>query len=134
VTAFGRRSIAWPAAVIGIGSLAALRLQHLFDPAAVLLLGGMALVLITVGRRRFFAPSDGLVQTAGWLAFALLALLSVALDPQFGKYVLATGWLGHALWDLWHWRANKGVSRSFAEWCGVFDLLGAVAILSFPLS
>jgi hypothetical protein len=49
-----------------------------------------------------------------------------------GKYVLVAGWLGHALWDLYHWRADKGVSRSFAEWCGVLDLLGAIAILAYP--
>jgi hypothetical protein len=36
------------------------------------------------------------------------------------------------LWDLYHWRADKGVSRSFAEWCGVLDLLGAIAILAYP--
>ena len=62
----------------------------------------------------------------------LLALLSVAMSPQVGKFVLAAGWLGHAVWDYYHWRADKGVSRSFAEWCGVFDLLGAIAILAYP--
>jgi hypothetical protein len=82
--------------------------------------------------RRFWPPGDGLIQASGWLAFVLLALLSVAVSPQVGKFVLAAGWLGHAVWDYYHWRADKGVSRSFAEWCGVFDLLGAIAILAYP--
>jgi hypothetical protein len=38
----------------------------------------------------------------------------------------------HALWDIAHWRANRVVSRSFAEWCAVFDFIGGVSILIFP--
>ena len=50
-----------------------------------------------------------------------------------GRYVVAAGWFGHAAWDLAHLRADKVVSRSFAEWCTVFDILRAIGILVLPL-
>ena len=133
VAAFGRRWISWPAAIIGIGALAGLRFQDHIEPAAVLIASGVVFVLYALARRRFWPPADGVVQAAGWLVFVALAYLSVTVDPQLGKIVLASGWFGHALWDLYHWLKDKGVSRSFAEWCGVFDFLGAVAILTFPV-
>jgi hypothetical protein len=132
VSATGRRRISWPAAVLGIAALAALRVQDHTNPALVLILSGAVLVVCAMVWRRFWPPGDGLIQAFAWLAFVLLALLSVAVSPQVGKFVLAAGWLGHAVWDYYHWRADKGVSRSFAEWCGVYDLLGAIAILAYP--
>jgi hypothetical protein len=132
VSATGRRGISWPAAVLGIGALAALRVQDHISPAVVLIVSGAVLVLCSMVWRRFWPPSDGLIQASAWLGFVLLAMLAVTVNPQLGRYVLAAGWLGHALWDLYNWRADKGVSRSFAEWCGVFDLLGVFAILAYP--
>jgi hypothetical protein len=133
VLALGRRGISWPAAIIGIGAVAGLRFQDRIEPAALLLASGVVLVLYAVARRRFWPPADGIVQAAGWLGFVALAYLSVTVDPQLGKIILAGGWFGHALWDLYHWLKDKGVSRSFAEWCGVFDFFGAIAILTFPV-
>jgi hypothetical protein len=54
------------------------------------------------------------------------------VEPDVGRYLLAAGWISHALWDIAHWRANRVVSRSFAEWCAIFDLIGGVSILIFP--
>jgi hypothetical protein len=53
----------------------------------------------------------------------------MSLSYELGGYLLAAGWFGHAAWDVAHYRADKVVSRSFAEWCAVFDALGAVGIL-----
>jgi hypothetical protein len=39
----------------------------------------------------------------------------------------------HAAWDFAHFRADKVVSRSVAEWCTVFDVLRAVGILILPM-
>jgi hypothetical protein len=50
-----------------------------------------------------------------------------------GRYIVAAGWFGHAAWNFAHLRADKVVSRSFAEWCTVFDVLRAVGILILPM-
>lgn len=130
VAAIGSRRISWPAAVIGVTALAGLRLQHWVDPAAVLISAALVLIGWAVVRQRFLPPADGALQTIGWCAFVAFAAVAVAVDPAIGTPVIAAGWAAHAAWDLYHWLRNRGVSRSFAEWCGVFDLLGAVAILT----
>ncbi|MGQ0574969.1 MAG: hypothetical protein ACT4RN_12290 [Pseudonocardia sp.] len=39
------------------------------------------------------------------------------------------GWLAHGIWDFAHLRADTVVSRSYAEWCGVVDVLVAVGLV-----
>lgn len=51
--------------------------------------------------------------------------------PDLGRYFLAAGYFGHAAWDVAHHIANKVVPRSYADFCGVVDLLLGFAIL-FP--
>jgi hypothetical protein len=53
----------------------------------------------------------------------------LAVPAAVGGYLVAAGLLGHATWDAVHWRANRIVSRSFAEWCGVLDLVIGVGLL-----
>jgi hypothetical protein len=67
------------------------------------------------------------------ISFTAIALAALSVEQDLGRYVVAAGWIGHAAWDLAHFRADKVVSRSFAEWCAVFDVLRAVAILFLPL-
>jgi hypothetical protein len=64
---------------------------------------------------------------------AAIALAAVSVDPDLGLYPVAAGWAGHAAWDFAHLRADKVVSRSFAKWRAVFDLLGAVGILAVAM-
>jgi hypothetical protein len=39
----------------------------------------------------------------------------------------------NGLWDLAHARADAGVSRTGAEWCGVVDALVGVRLAVVPL-
>jgi hypothetical protein len=55
------------------------------------------------------------------------------VDPHLGPYLVAASWAGHATWDSAHLRAEEVVSWSFAEWFGVFDLLGAGGILAVAM-
>ena len=125
----GRRRATWVVAVFGIGALAALRLQGWVEPWAVLVAAAVAFVLWGAARGRMWPPGALVVETAGMVLFAAIALAAVSVDPDLGLYVVAAGWAGHAAWDLAHLWADKVVSRSFAEWCGVFDLLGAFGIV-----
>ena len=120
-------------ALVGIGALAALRLQELVEPTVVLLAAALAFVLWGVARGQMWPPGALAVETAGMVLFAAVALAAASVEPDLGLYLVAAGWAGHALWDFAHLRADKVVSRSFAEWCGVFDLLGAVSILAVAM-
>jgi hypothetical protein len=128
-----RRRATWLVAVVGVGALAALRLQGWVEPWVAMIVAAFAFVLWGAARGQLWPPGDLMLETAGMAVFAVIALAAVSVDPGLGLYVVAAGWAGHAAWDFAHLRADRVVSRSFAEWCGVFDLFGAVGILAVAM-
>lgn len=69
-----------------------------------------------------------------WVAAAMLVLIwsaidGLAIDPDLGRYLVAAGWFLHGLWDFVYLRLDKVVARSYAEWCGVFDILVAAQLV-----
>jgi hypothetical protein len=127
-----RRQATWLVAVATVAAFAALRLQDWVDPVVALLVAALALVLwgTVSGQLRRGAL---VVEMAGMVGFTAVALAAVSVDPNLGRFIVAAGWFGHAAWDFAHLRADKVVSRSFAEWCAVFDFLRAVGILALPI-
>jgi hypothetical protein len=123
-----RRQATWLIAVVAIGAAALLRLQDQLAPSTVLLTAAAGLVLWAALRGRLRTDAVKL-ETAGMLLFGGIAIAAMAVDPEVGLYLVAAGWLGHAVWDIAHLRADTVVSRSFAEWCAVFDGLRGVGIL-----
>jgi hypothetical protein len=69
------------------------------------------------------------LQTSGMFAFGAIGLAAIYVDPDLGGYLVATGLIGHGVWDIIHYWANKVAARSFAEWCAVYDILLGAAIL-----
>ena len=67
-------------------------------------------------------------QALGVIGFAALALIGLAVDPDVGRYVVASGWFLHGIWDIVHLRLDRVVSRSYAEFCGVIDIVIAVGL------
>ena len=63
------------------------------------------------------------------LAFGSTALAALFLAPELGPYLVAFALLGHAAWDAYHYLRDRVVARSYAEFCGVLDLLVGAAIL-----
>lgn len=49
--------------------------------------------------------------------------------PDLARYLVAAGWLLHGVWDFIHLKLDKVVARSFAEWCGVIDVVIAVELV-----
>ena len=125
-----RRQATWLVAVATVAAFAALRLQDWVDPVVALIVAALALVLWGAVRGQL-RRRGALV--AGMVGFTAIALAAVSVDPDLGRYVVAAGWIGHAAWDFAHFRADKVVSRSFAEWCTVFDVLRAIGILILPM-
>ena len=128
-----RRRATWLLAVGIVAAFAALRLQDWVDPVVALIAVAIALVLWGAVRGQLRRRGALVVEAAGMVGFTAIALGAVSVDPNLGRYVVAAGWFGHAAWDFAHLRADKVVSRSFAEWCAVFDSLRAVGILVLPM-
>lgn len=123
-----RRLASWPVLAAGIAVITALRIWDVVAPATVLV--GVALVLLawsTVSGHRHRSTLVG-VQVLGLVGFGALALAGLAVDPDLGRYLVATGWLLHGVWDLVHLRLDRVVVRSYAEWCGVYDILVAAQL------
>jgi hypothetical protein len=127
-----RRRATWLVAVATVAAFAALRLQDWVDPVVAFSVAALALVLWVVVRGQLRRGAF-VVEMAGMVGFTAIALVAVSVDQDLGRYLVAAGWLGHAAWDFAHLRADKVVSRTFAEWCTVFDVLRAVGILILPM-
>lgn len=86
-------------------------------------------VLIGVLRGELRTPGALAVQLAALFFYAVLVLLAFAAGGDTARYLVAAGWLGHAVWDYVHHRTGKVVPRAYAEWCMVVDPLIAAGII-----
>lgn len=129
-----RRQATWVLIVVVFAVFAALRLQAWVDPLVIVLLAALAIVAWAALVGRLWQPEPVALETAGMVAFTAVALWALSVDVDTGRYVVAAGWLGHAAWDAAHHWGDRVVARSFAEWCAVFDVLRAIAILVLPVA
>ncbi|WP_344592603.1 hypothetical protein [Actinomadura vinacea] len=120
--------ITWAVVVAALATVVVLRMLDIDPwPALAVVVGTLAAVGLISGRLR--QPGLYALQAPGALAFMAFGLVVPAVSTTVGGYLVAAGLLGHATWDAVHWRADKIVSRSFAEWCGVLDLVLGVGLL-----
>jgi hypothetical protein len=124
-----RRQASWPTLAVGFVLVAALRALDVLTPAAGL--AAVALVVLVWGAidGQLRRPEPFRVQALGMLGFGALALAGLAVDPDLGRYLVAAGWFLHGTWDLVHLKLDKVVARSYAEWCGVLDVLVAAQLV-----
>jgi hypothetical protein len=78
---------------------------------------------------RLRRPDPFRVQALGMLGFGALALAGLVVDPDLGRYLVAAGWFLHGVWDFVHIKLDRVVARSFAEWCGVVDVVIAAELV-----
>ncbi|MDF3145265.1 MULTISPECIES: hypothetical protein [unclassified Streptomyces] len=125
----GKPQATWPVLGAGLVAVFALPLQDVVAPSTVLV--ALALVLLAWGAVRGTPHGRATfgAQAVGALVFCGLASAGLAVDPDLGRYLVAAGWFFHGVWDFVHLRLDKVVSRTFAEWCGVIDVLVAVQLL-----
>lgn len=69
-------------------------------------------------------------QVVGVMVFGAATVVAIRADEPASAYVLAAGWLGHAAWDVVHFRANRIVPRWWSLWCGVLDVLLAAVLVA----
>ena len=122
-----RRSLTWPLLALGSAAFVVLQMQSAVDPV----LGFAVLAAAVAGLGLFGADRRELaLQVAALVAWLALVLLALSASPALGLWLVAAGWAAHGLWDLWHLRRDAVVSRSYAEWCCVFDVLLAAQLLA----
>ncbi|UIX31802.1 hypothetical protein [Streptomyces sp. GQFP] len=62
-------------------------------------------------------------------AFGAAAAIALGVTETVGAYFVAGGLLAHAAWDAYHYRIDKVVTRSLAEFCLVLDTIVAAVIV-----
>lgn len=129
-----RRWVVWLNLPIAAALFLALKAQPWVDPMSVLI--ALALVALLWGLARPALRRSGtfLAQAVGMVSFGALAVAAVSAGPELALYLTAAGWLAHGVWDFVHLRRDTVVARSFAEWCGVIDILLAAELLLFAAS
>jgi hypothetical protein len=124
-----RPRTSWPVLVVLITPFIVLRALDVVAPTAVF--SALALIVLLWGALdgRLHRPDPFRVQALGMLGFGAIALAGLVVDPDLGRYLVAAGWFLHGVWDLVHFKLDKVVARSYAEWCGVVDVLIAVELV-----
>jgi hypothetical protein len=124
-----RRQASWPTLAVGLVLIAALLALDVLAPATGL--AAVALVVLVWGAvdGQLGRPDPFRVQALGMLGFGVLALAGLAVDPDQGRYLVAVGWFLHGVWDFVHLKLDRVVARSYAEWCGVLDVLVAAQLV-----
>jgi hypothetical protein len=125
-----RRRFAW---VVLLAAITPLVLTQVLDLKINLhpafLVAALAFLVLGAARGQLRAPSSVPLQAAGMLVFGATMLVALYVEPVLGGMLVAIGLLGHAAWDAVHYVRNRVVTRSYAEFCAVLDLLVGAAVL-----
>jgi hypothetical protein len=124
-----RRQASWPVLLTGVTTMTALRALDVVSPVAVWVAAAMLVLIWSVIDGHLHDSGTLKVQTLGMAGFTVIAIAGLAIDPDLGRYLVAAGWFLHGLWDFVYLRLDKVVARSYAEWCGVFDILVAAQLV-----
>lgn len=132
-SALDRRRSAWVVLLAGLPVAFFLAPTSVVAAAVVLLLASLLFLALGVARGQARESGGLTLQAVGMLVFGagMLVALYVTLyvNPTLGGYLVAAGLLGHGVWDIVHYVRNRVVARSYAEFCGILDLLLGAAIL-----
>ena len=128
--ALDRRWSAWIILLAGLTLLVFMPSTWGVIPSVVFLVVALVFLVLGVARGQWQRP-DGLpLQTAGMLAFGSIILVALFyLDPDLGGKLVGIAILSHTLWDAYHYLRDRVVTRSYAEFCAVCDVLLGAAIL-----
>lgn len=124
-----RREATWPLLVAGLVVVVGLRVLDVIAPAAVFAATALVVLVWAAVDRQLFGSGTFQLQALGMLGFGVLGLAGLAVDPDLARYLVAAGWFLHGVWDFVHLKLDKVVARSFAEWCGVVDVVIAVELV-----
>jgi hypothetical protein len=129
--ALDQRRASWVVFLAGFGVMVVFQdlLHSGVEPSAVLLVAALVFVVVGAVRGHLRSPGGLTLQAAGMLGFGVVALVALYVDPDLAGYLVAFALIGHATWDAVHFRLNRVVARSYAEFCAILDLLVGATIL-----
>ena len=127
--ALDRRRFAWVVLIVGLAVLTVIPSASEVVPSVSFLVVALVFLVLGVARGLWRRPSGLPLQTAGMLAFGSIVLVALYVEPNLGGKLVAFALIGHAAWDAYHYLRDRLVARSYAEFCGVLDLLVGAAIL-----
>jgi hypothetical protein len=128
--ALQRRAAAWPLFLVSVVIITVAKL--LGDPfhGTLVVLSCGAVLGVYGLLRGLVRPAQAVpLQSIALLGFGAAAAIAVFVDTDLGAYLVAAGLLGHSAWDLYHYRANRVVARSLAEFCLLLDAALAMLIV-----
>jgi uncharacterized membrane protein YhaH (DUF805 family) len=129
--ALDRRWSAWLVLLAGLPVAFFLPTTSEVGASVVLLVASFVFVVLGVAHGQLHRPGGLTLQAAGMLGFGAIALGTLYVDTVLGAYLVAAALLGHAVWDAFHYLRDRVVARSYAEFCGIADLVLGAAILLF---
>ncbi len=129
--ALDRRWSAWVVLLVGLLPTFFIPSNSGIDSSVVLLVAAAPVFLVLgVVRGQWQRYGSLPLQTAGMLAFGSIILVALFyVDPDLGGRLVGIAILSHAVWDTYHYLRDRVVTRSYAEFCAVVDLLLGAAIL-----
>ncbi|WP_206037267.1 hypothetical protein [Rhodococcus sp. BL-253-APC-6A1W] len=125
----GNRKITWPVVVLVTGTVAVTEVTGIMAPSTLLVGASLVLLVWVMSTGEIDSTPNMRLQAVGIVFFCGVALAGLAVDPTVGVYVIATGWFLHGMWDFVHIWRDRVVSKTFAEWCGVLDVLIAAQLV-----
>lgn len=128
--ALHKPSAAWPIFLLSVVVITLSKFGAFgFDATWLFLAAAIGFVCYALLRSRGANQKELPLQAVGMILFGAAAAVALYLDEKAGAYLVATGLLGHAAWDVYHHRTHRAVARSLAEFCFVLDTALALAIL-----
>ena len=128
--ALDRRWSAWLVLLAGLPLAIFIPSTSGIHPSVVLLVVAPVFLVLGVVRGQWQRYGGLPLQTAGMLAFGSIILVALFyVDPDLGGKLVGIAILSHAVWDAYHYLRDRVVTRSYAEFCAVLDLLLGAAIL-----
>lgn len=99
-------------------------------PAAwILLLWPVAYLVAGAIRQDLGNRRAVITQVIAFVGYLIMFAVTMVVDPELARYVIAAGWFAHAALDLSLFRSRSLIPRPFAEWCAVFDTVIGITIL-----
>jgi hypothetical protein len=133
--ALRRRAAAWPMFFVTFVLLAITNTLGLTPVWPSWWMLGIAVLLVAYGLIRGARhPSWGLPLQAGAMVLLVaMAITAVNVNAFWAGLLVCTGLLAHTAWDIYHYRSQRVVVRSMAEFCAVLDTCIALVILAATL-
>lgn len=123
------RKVTWPVVVLVAGTVAVTEVTGIVAPSTLLIGASLILLVWVMFTGEIDSTPNMRPQVVGVVFFCGVALAGLAVDPTIGVYVIAAGWFLHGVWDFVHIWRDQVVSKTFAEWCGVIDVLIAAQLV-----